>query len=80
MKNIIMVYVLVHQLDYDDDGFNIIGIFSNLLTLRKYVSKRYPLHTMDSDGDYRLHTPNSNFSSYDYLDIYVHKIINDDDF
>jgi len=52
MKKKKMVYILIQDYEYAEDGFNIIGVFETLKSLRNYVANKYPGFIKDYEGDY----------------------------
>ena len=52
MKKKKMVYVLIQDYEYAEDGFNIIGVFETLKSLRNYVANKYSAFIKDYEVDY----------------------------
>jgi hypothetical protein len=74
MKKNKKVYVLISEYDYSDDGYSVLGVFSSLKNLDKYMKKKYPEAQKDEYGDYKITEPPNYFTNYTYFTVYNTKL------
>ena len=73
------VYILVKEYEYAGDGFDIIGVFENMNSLKNYVSVNYPKFIIDVDGDYIYKDTENKFSENTFLIVYKSDFFNNEE-